>query len=92
MTGWNSPRDRIAQVLKVPRSVKTYLMLYGLALTLPVMILSAIALGRMAATEYRQIDARAYEIAIDLRRTLDREIDNFQTVLNTLATSPAFAF
>jgi sensor histidine kinase regulating citrate/malate metabolism len=74
-----------------PQRIRTLLVLFALALTLPLLALAFFALNRMASLEEREIERRALQVAEDLAGDVDRELDRAATTLETLATSGALA-
>src|SRR5262247_3459828 len=74
-----------------PQRIRTLLVLFALALTLPLLALAFFALNRMAGLEEREIERRALQVAEDLAGDVDRELDRATTTLETLATSAALA-
>jgi two-component sensor histidine kinase len=63
------------------------LVLFALALVLPLLVVSMVALDRMAAIEKAQIETRVPQIARNLTVVIDREFDRALITLETLATS-----
>ena len=74
-----------------PQRIRTFLCLFALALTLPLLAIAAFALNRMASLEEREIERRALQVARDLSGDIDRELDRASITLETLATSAALA-
>jgi two-component sensor histidine kinase len=74
-----------------PQRLRTFLILFALALTLPLLGLAAFALNRMASLEQSEIQRRVLQIADDLADDLDRELDRAFVTLETLATSTSLA-
>ncbi len=70
-----------------PHRIRTYLALFALALVLPLLVVSMVALDRMAAIEKAQIETRVRQIARNLTVIIDRELDRALITLETLATS-----
>lgn len=90
--GWLDPPD-VAHGVSISRAVRpsrirTYLVLFALALVLPLLVVSMVALDRMAAIEESQIEARVPQIANNLVVAVDQELDRALVTLETLATSP----
>ena len=71
-------------------SLRTHLIVFGLAILLPVTVLAGLLLARSAALERTQLKARLIQVADDLAAEIDREIDRHFTV-RTLARLPALA-
>jgi two-component sensor histidine kinase len=74
-----------------PHRVRTYLVLFALALTVPLLALAVFALDRMASIEEAQLERRVVEAARDLAADIDRELDRAIVTLETLATSAELA-
>jgi two-component sensor histidine kinase len=74
-----------------PQRIRTFLSLFALALTLPLLAIAVFALNRMAGLEEREIEGRALQVAQDLSGDIDRELDRASITLETLATSAALA-
>jgi len=77
--------------LGVPRSLRTYLVLFATALAVPLLILAGVSLNRMAALEQDQLELRIRLVSNDLSRMVDRELDHTIAILETLATSRGLA-
>jgi PAS domain S-box-containing protein len=74
-----------------PRPLRVYLILFALGLALPLLLLSAFFLSRMANLEKDQIERRVLQVAEALTWDIDRELDRAMVTLETLATSEALA-
>ena len=74
-----------------PQRIRTFLVLFALALALPLLALASFALNRMAGLEEKEIERRALQVAQDLAGDIDRELDRAMVTLETLATSDALA-
>jgi two-component sensor histidine kinase len=74
-----------------PQRIRTFLILFALALTLPLLALAVFALDRMASLEEDDIQRRTLQVAADLAGDIDRELDRITVTLETLATSNALA-
>jgi two-component sensor histidine kinase len=74
-----------------PQRIRTFLILFALALTLPLLGLAVFALNRMASLERDAIERRVVQVAQDLAGDIDRELDRAMATLETLATSAALA-
>jgi two-component sensor histidine kinase len=70
-----------------PHRIRTYLVLFALALVLPLLLVSIAAFERMAAIEKAQIEARVPQIAKNLTVAVDQELDRALVTLETLAIS-----
>ena len=70
-----------------PQRIRTYLVLFALAITIPLLGLAVFALNRMAAVESAQIERWVVQTAQDLASDVDRELDRAFVTLETLATS-----
>ena len=56
-----------------PQRIRTFLVLFALALTLPLVALAVFALHQMANLEEREIERRVLQVAQDLAGDVDRE-------------------
>lgn len=74
-----------------PQRIRTFLILFALALTLPVLGLAIFALNQMASLEEQDIQRRVMQVAEELAGDIDRELDRITVTLETLATSAALA-
>ncbi len=70
-----------------PQPIRTYLVLFALALAAPLLALAAFALNRMANVETVQIEARVVQEAQELAADVDRELYRALVTLETLSTS-----
>jgi len=80
---------RLYPKLVPPRRIRTFLILFALALTLPLLLLAAYAFDRMASLEEAEIERRTVQVAQDLAGDIDRELDRVMITLETLATAIA---
>jgi two-component sensor histidine kinase len=78
---------RLLRIGRRPHRIRTYLVLFALALTAPLIVLAVFALNRMAAVEEAQIERSVYQTALELAADIDRELDRAFVTLETLATS-----
>jgi hypothetical protein len=67
-----------------PQRIRTFLVLFALALALPLLALAFFALNRMASFEEKEIERRALQVAQDLAGDIDRELDRAMVTLETL--------
>ena len=74
-----------------PQRLRTFLILFALALTLPLLGLAIFALNRMASLEQAETERRVLQLAGDLADDIDRELDRAVVTLETLATSAALS-
>jgi two-component sensor histidine kinase len=74
-----------------PQRIRTFLILFALALTSPLVVLAVFALSQMANLEEREIERRVLQVAQDLAGDVDRELESATVTLETLATSQALA-
>src|SRR5262249_34485460 len=81
----------IASRLGAPRSLRSYLVLFAAALWLPLLLLAAVSLSRMATLEREQLELRIQSVSQDLTRMIDRELDHAISTLHTLASSRGLA-
>ncbi len=72
-----------------PQRLRTFLILFALALTMPLLALGIFALNRMAALEQAETELRVMQVARDLASEIDRELERATVTLETLATSAA---
>jgi two-component sensor histidine kinase len=72
-----------------PQRIRTFLILFALALTLPLVGIGIFALNRMAGLEQGETERRVMQVAQDIADDIDRELDRATVVLETLATSAA---
>src|SRR6266702_4876446 len=76
---------------KASFSALTYLILYGLAIAIPLVLVLGGLLFRATSLEREQLDLRILQVLDDLIDNLDRDFDRRLTILRTLASSQAFA-
>jgi hypothetical protein len=74
-----------------PQRIRTFLVLFALALTLPLVTLAVFAFQQMASLEEQEIERRVLQVAQDLAGDIDRELESATVTLETLATFPALA-
>ena len=72
-----------------PQRIRTFLILFALALTLPLLGIGIFALSRMASLEQAETERRVMQVAQDIAADIDRELDRATVTLETLATSLA---
>jgi two-component sensor histidine kinase len=84
------PARLFTQVLP-PQRIRTFLILFALALTAPLVGLGVLALHYMANLDEREIERRVLQVARDLGGDVDRELESATVTLVTLATSHALA-
>jgi two-component sensor histidine kinase len=72
-----------------PQRIRTFLVLFALALTLPLLGIGIYALDRMAAFGQAETESRVMQVAKDLAADIDLELDRATATLETLATSEA---
>jgi two-component sensor histidine kinase len=70
-----------------PQRIRTFLVLFAIALTAPLLGLAIYSLNRMASLEQREIERRVVQVAEDLAHDIDRELDRATAILDTLASS-----
>ena len=83
--------SHIASRLGAARSLRSYLILFAAALWLPLLLLAAVSLSRMATLEREQLELRIQSVSQDLTRMIDRELDHAISILQTLASSRGLA-
>jgi PAS domain S-box-containing protein len=69
----------------------TYLSLFGLAITVPLLLLFGVLLIQSASAQREQLDSRVLQVLDALVNDIDRDLDRDITILQTLATSQALA-
>jgi PAS domain S-box-containing protein len=69
----------------------TYLSLFGLAITVPLVLLFGALLVQSASVQRVQMESRVSQVRDALVSDIDREFDRDITILNTLATSKALS-
>ena len=74
-----------------PQRIRTFLVLFALALALPLLGLAVFAFNRMASLEQAEIERRVLQIAEDLADDIDRELDRATVTLETLGTAASLA-
>lgn len=74
-----------------PQRLRTFLILFALALALPLLCLALLAFNRMAGLEQLETERRVQQIAEDLADDIDRELERAIVTLETLVTSPSLA-
>jgi PAS domain S-box-containing protein len=79
--------------LEHSRSFRTiaYLCLFGLAITIPLVLLFGALLLQSASVQRAQMESRVSQVRDALVSDIDREFDRDITILHTLATSEALA-
>jgi PAS domain-containing protein len=79
--------------VKKPGSFKalTYLSLFGLAITVPLLLLVGALLFQSASAQRTQLEARVSRMLSALVNEVERDVDRNVTILHTLATSQALA-
>ena len=75
--------------LRAPRTVQTYLFAFGLAVSVPVVLLAGLLLVRSAELERTHLEGRVKQIAHTITESVDRDLSGLITTLDTLKTSPA---
>jgi PAS domain S-box-containing protein len=83
--------DVLARLRGSKLGLRTHLVLFALAIVLPVQIYSAFLLHRYAQAERAQNEQRVLQIARALSADIDREIRAIVTTLEALVTSSALA-
>jgi two-component sensor histidine kinase len=74
-----------------PQRIRTFLFLFGVALTLPLLSIALLAFHQMTSLEEQELERRVQQVALDLAGDIDRELDRAMVSLETLATSPLLA-
>jgi two-component sensor histidine kinase len=70
-----------------PQRIRTFLALFAVALTVPLLGIGIFSLHRMAALEQVETERRVLQVATDLAKDIDREFERATAILETLATS-----
>jgi two-component sensor histidine kinase len=70
-----------------PQRIRTFLILFAIALAAPLLGLAVYSLNRMASLEQAEIERRVLQVAEDLAHDIDRELDRAAAILGTLASS-----
>jgi len=70
-----------------PQRIRTFLILFAVALAAPLVGLAVYSLNRMATLEQAEIERRVLQVAEDLAHDIDRELDRATAILDTLASS-----
>jgi two-component sensor histidine kinase len=70
-----------------PQRIRTFLILFAVALAAPLLGLAAYSLNRMASLEQTEIERRVLQVTEDLAHDVDRELDRATAILDTLASS-----
>jgi len=81
----------LAERHSVKLGLRAYLIIFGLAIVIPVLLYSALLLHLYTQSERASNERRALAIARALSADIDREITGIITTLEALATSPALA-
>jgi two-component sensor histidine kinase len=74
-----------------PQRIRTFLILFAVALTSPLVGLAVFAFNQMANLEEREVERRVLQVAQDLAGDIDRELESATVTLVTLGTSQALA-
>src|SRR5262245_44544716 len=74
-----------------PQRIRTFLVLFALALTLPLIGLAVLAFNQLAGLEEEETERRVLQVAQSLVDDVDRELDRATITLETLATSVSLA-
>jgi len=70
-----------------PQRIRTFLILFAVALAAPLTGLAICSLNRMAGLEQADIERRVLQVAEELAHDIDRELDRATAILDTLGTS-----
>jgi hypothetical protein len=81
--------DRVFKYGVPPQRIRTFLILFALVLTAPVVGVAIYSLDRMATLEQAEIERRVLQVAEDLAQDIDRELERASAILETLASSVA---
>jgi PAS domain S-box-containing protein len=83
--------NQLAARRGIKLGLRTYLIIFGLAIVIPVLLYSALILHRYTQSERASNERRALSIARALSADIDREVTAIITTLEALATSPTLA-
>lgn len=72
-----------------PLALRTYLILFAVALALPLTALAIFAFRELADRDEDAVEERVVQLVRSLAANVDRELSRAMTTLETLATSPA---
>ena len=81
-------RERLS-VLNQPRSLAWHLVMFGIALCVPVVIIAGISLWNLADTERHRIETEGLQMSRELSGDVDRKIDSLSEILQVVAVSSA---
>ena len=81
----------LAERRAIKLGLRAYLIIFGLAIVIPVLLYTALILHLYTQSERASNERRALAIARALSADIDREITGIITTLEALATSPALA-
>ena len=70
-----------------PQGIRTFLILFALALATPLLGLAIFAFERMATLEQAETERRVMQVAQNLAGDIDRDLDRATATLETLASS-----
>jgi len=70
-----------------PQRLRSFLVLFAVALTLPLLSIAVYAINRTTSLEEQEIKRRIKQVSNDLAGDVDREIERITVTLETLATS-----
>ena len=76
-------------VLNQPRSLAWHLVMFGIALCVPVVIIAGISLWNLADTERHRIETEGLQMSRELSGDVDRKIDSLSEILQVVAVSSA---
>jgi PAS domain S-box-containing protein len=68
-------------------SAAAHLIVYGVAIALPLLLVLGLLLVRSLQSERNQLESRIVRVVEDVASSLDRDFDRHQLILQTLATS-----
>lgn len=80
--------SRCRNLFGKPWSVYGHLLVFGLALIIPMAVLSAALLRNYVATERQKLEQRVGRLALEISRDYEREITSIMTTLDVMAKSP----
>jgi signal transduction histidine kinase len=74
-----------------PYKARSYLSLFGIAITIPLLLLAGALLLQSASVQQAQLQTQILQVLDSLVNEIDRDLDSDITILRTLATSQALA-
>ena len=69
------------------RSVRAHLIVFGLAIVIPVIVFAGLLFGELQTIERQRTETLAHAVAQNVANDLDREVAGYTAILRALATS-----